>query len=418
VLGSYLAGSLADNGGPTQTIALLNSPSPPTQEANPALAMVPASFDLPEPVHGVSAACSLPDQRGVVPAAGIDCDIGAFHLQASTTTLAASARSVAPNAVVAYTATVTPTPVDGTVSFDDGAGNPATTGCAARPLVDGTATCEVSYPTVGLYPITASYSGDGVSNTYATSTSALSSVKVAYAPPPPPPASARLGYCSVAGNTSPVTGAAFPPGTFLELQAGQPASDPHYAGAVPADYLEGIGTTCGMRHGYTATGLTVGYRGLGDPGPYPYYRKRGAPPAPAGLTGRFLAGSLLLSWREAGRGVAVVGYELALNGKPFRTVSDMTELEVGTFVPGGPSVFTVRALDAAGKTSAASNPVRVRPVPRPTSVPRVVPPWAWRLLAWQLSGSKGARPAGAPTSLPSWYPAWKAWQQAPFALVP
>ena len=51
----------------------------PEHAADPAFAVIPASFDLPMAVSGVSAACSVPDQRGNsrLPA---PCDVGAFKL--------------------------------------------------------------------------------------------------------------------------------------------------------------------------------------------------------------------------------------------------------------------------------------------------------------------------------------------------
>jgi len=73
VLDAYLADGLGNNGGPTRTIALLNSPNPSTTLANPAFAVVPASFDLPVAVDGGSSACAVADQRGVVGVAGADC---------------------------------------------------------------------------------------------------------------------------------------------------------------------------------------------------------------------------------------------------------------------------------------------------------------------------------------------------------
>ena len=107
-LDAYLADGLANNGGPTKTVALLNSPNPPTTLANPAFDVVPASFNLPVAVGGVTAACALSDQRGVVPAAGANCAIGAYQLQATKTVLNSSAATVEQNAPVTYTATVTP----------------------------------------------------------------------------------------------------------------------------------------------------------------------------------------------------------------------------------------------------------------------------------------------------------------------
>ncbi len=78
VLDAYLADGLANNGGPTQTVALSSSATPPTPLSDPAFAVVPASFQLPAPLDGLSAACSLPDQRGV--ARTSPCDVGAFEL--------------------------------------------------------------------------------------------------------------------------------------------------------------------------------------------------------------------------------------------------------------------------------------------------------------------------------------------------
>jgi hypothetical protein len=81
----------------------------------------------------------------------------------------------------------------------------------------------------------------------------------------------RAGYCSVAGNTHP-DGTTIPPGTFLDLQLGQPDWDPHYAGAQPAIYVEGKGITCDPPPtGYTQGGLYPG--GDAVAGFYPYWRR-------------------------------------------------------------------------------------------------------------------------------------------------
>jgi hypothetical protein len=179
VLDAYLADGLAHNGGPTKTAALLNSPNPSTTLADPAFAVVPPSFNLPVAIDGVSSACSVSDQRGVVPAAGSNCDVGAYLLQATKTALSTSASAVGENISVTYTATVTPAPDGGTVSFNDGAGNPATTHCATQALSGGTATCTVSYPRSGSYPVTATYSGDGATNDFAASASTPGTLVVA-----------------------------------------------------------------------------------------------------------------------------------------------------------------------------------------------------------------------------------------------
>jgi hypothetical protein len=65
---------------------------------------------------------------------------------------------------VIYTATVSPAPDGGTVAFTVtfSDGSILTTSCGAQQVdtSTGTATCQVTYDTVGTYSITAAYSGD------------------------------------------------------------------------------------------------------------------------------------------------------------------------------------------------------------------------------------------------------------------
>lgn len=61
----------------------------------------------------------------------------------------------------------------------------------------------------------------------------------------------RYGYCSVAGNTD-ESGEPLGAGTFLNLLYGQPDTDPHYAGATPAFWVEGVGLTCDLSPGQAA----------------------------------------------------------------------------------------------------------------------------------------------------------------------
>ncbi len=74
----------------------------------------------------------------------------------TATTLASSDNQPVVGQQVSYTATVTPAPDGGTVTFDD---NGATV-CDAVPVSAGTATCQVTYPNPGSHSITAGYSGD------------------------------------------------------------------------------------------------------------------------------------------------------------------------------------------------------------------------------------------------------------------
>lgn len=85
--------------------------------------------------------------------------------------------------------------------------------------------------------------------TTTTSTTTTAPTTTSETPPPtttsetPPPAKGREGYCSVAGNTWP-DGTPITPGTYLDLEIGQPDVDYHYAGAIPAKDIAGVGSTC------------------------------------------------------------------------------------------------------------------------------------------------------------------------------
>lgn len=86
------------------------------------------------------------------------------------------------------------------------------------------------------------------------------------------PQPSRAGYCAVRGNTS-LDGTPLVPGTFVDLVAGQPDTDPHFEGARPAYYYDGVGISCDVLPGYARTGELVGYGGHGDPGGYAYMAK-------------------------------------------------------------------------------------------------------------------------------------------------
>ena len=81
---------------------------------------------------------------------------------------------------------------------------------------------------------------------------------------------ARAGYCSVSGNTA-ADGSALQPGTFLDLVVGEPSTNGHYAGAVPANFVTGIGLTCASPPvGFVRNGFASGAGQVGS-GVYPYY---------------------------------------------------------------------------------------------------------------------------------------------------
>ena len=84
---------------------------------------------------------------------------------------------------------------------------------------------------------------------------------------------ARAAYCSVSGNTA-VDGSPLQPGTFLDLVVGSPNTNGHYAGATPANFVDGIGLTCdNPPAGYVRVGLATAAQHVAT-GIYPYY----APP--------------------------------------------------------------------------------------------------------------------------------------------
>lgn len=147
-------GTLGLYGGPTETVPLLPSPSPSTSLSDPALGVVPGTFDAPD---GTSV-CSHPDQRGITREA--PCDVGAFELQQTNLTFSSSATSIPAGGSVTYTATVVPFPDAGSVDFSDGPGGPASEQCSGVPVVAGVATCKVSYPIAAPYSVTATYTGD------------------------------------------------------------------------------------------------------------------------------------------------------------------------------------------------------------------------------------------------------------------
>lgn len=131
-------GTLANNGGPTQTMALLY-PSPAINA-------------------GDSATCETTDQRGVSRPQGSGCDIGAFEGLSAVTTLSSSLDPSTYGDSVTFTATLsgsygTPT---GTVDFAAD-GSPL---CSSVALSGGQSTCTTAALSGGSHTITLSYSGD------------------------------------------------------------------------------------------------------------------------------------------------------------------------------------------------------------------------------------------------------------------
>jgi Bacterial Ig-like domain (group 3) len=107
------------------------------------------------------------DQRGLTrPGSGKSaCDAGAVETgggsgggaTATTTSLGSSGSPSTVGAAVTFIATVSPAPAGGTVAFSDGGS--LISGCAAKPVVGGQATCVETFPIASSHSIVAEYSG-------------------------------------------------------------------------------------------------------------------------------------------------------------------------------------------------------------------------------------------------------------------
>jgi hypothetical protein len=138
------------------------------------------------------------------------------------------------------------------------------------------------------------------------------------------------------------------------------------------------------------------------------------PPSQPVLSGRFVNGSLRLSWPAATDNSGhVASYAVLRDGGQVLTVPAGTrQAAVKAFHPTGITVYRVEAIDAAGNTSKPSKPLVVVPSTKPAGLPRPVPRWAWTLFSFQHQHT-GVRPK-TPRPFPGWYWRWAAWRLAPF----
>ena len=79
------------------------------------------------------------------------------HLTATKTTLVSSKNPTLTGSTVVFTATVSPTPTGGTVTFRQD--SKAMSGCSAKPLSSGHATCSATFSRTGTVHVQAAYSG-------------------------------------------------------------------------------------------------------------------------------------------------------------------------------------------------------------------------------------------------------------------
>ena len=175
-------GTLANNGGPTQTVALLpgSSGSP-----NPAQAVIPAGFTAP----GQSTpACDLPDQRGDM--RGVPCDIGSYALTQPAIT---SADATTFTATESGSFQVVGSWISGP-SFAETGSLPSGVSLSSSGLLSGTpgSGSEGTYPIV----ITASVGGSPVASQNFTLTVAVNQQSQTIGSLSTPPSDAVVGGAS------------------------------------------------------------------------------------------------------------------------------------------------------------------------------------------------------------------------------
>lgn len=154
------------------------------------------------------------------------------------------------------------------------------------------------------------------------------------------------------------------------------------------------------------------------PGYFALLQDIAAPTKPSNLRGRLVKRKLQLKWgASSDNSGAVASYQITLGGKPAQTVAGNVKSSfVSKIRRSGRSLYRVRAIDGAGNQSPLSGYVKVVAKKRPHGLPRAVPRWAWRRLAWQEKGRKGKHPT-APRPLPGWYWRWAGWKLAPYRIA-
>jgi hypothetical protein len=125
----------------------------------------------------------------------------------------------------------------------------------------------------GANGVFADQKGNFPDQTFASSNYFIDAVVTpATGPPATPRPENRYGFCSAPGNTWP-DGTPIAAGTFLNLPLTQPLTDKHYAGAVPAYYVQDIGITCSLTPSQAALAASSTQKagGGGDVNPYAFY---------------------------------------------------------------------------------------------------------------------------------------------------
>jgi hypothetical protein len=143
-------GPLQDNGGPTETMALL--------AGTPAIGNIPNDTTVRVDSSNLTL-CPTTDQRGVESVSGAACDSGAVQLVATSLNVSATPSIQSYGNSVQLSASVMPSGATGTVTFTNT--TTATVLCGPVTASAGAASCSTSNSLVpDIYPVTATYSGD------------------------------------------------------------------------------------------------------------------------------------------------------------------------------------------------------------------------------------------------------------------
>jgi predicted outer membrane repeat protein len=172
-------GPLADNGGPTQTMAL--------QAGSPAIDA------------GTNTGCPATDQRGVTRPQGAACDIGAYEV-APPNASTGSATNVSPTGATLNASAGNPDAVAGTVVFDYGTTTSYGSTTTAQSIAAGTGSTAFSAAVSSLQPNTTYHYRVVVTNPDGTATGSDQTFTTMPTPPAPPSNQFSIGKRHVAKN--------------------------------------------------------------------------------------------------------------------------------------------------------------------------------------------------------------------------
>jgi hypothetical protein len=271
-------------------------------------------------------------------------------VKATTITLASSANPTIVGQTVTFTATVSPAPDGGLVSFSQN-GASISCGGGSQPLNNGTAACVVTYTGGGTYSIAASYSGD---DNFAPSSvaSALAQQVNLYSPTlttTASPSSTVFGAtlsdsATLSGGDNPggtITFSLWAPGVTPGCRRGQGCAYPVYSDVVTANGDGVYSTVTGSNPGgYVANALGT-YQWVasysGDANNYSTWTDFGAEPV---TVGKASATTSLAVTSPAQPSGLPAGIAVSVAGQSVTFTASVTVQAPGSGAPTGTVTFT------------------------------------------------------------------------------